>query len=276
MKELQGKTVFITGASSGIGWETALAFARRGCRVAVAARRTEKLAELNKKLKELGADTLVLTCDVQKKGQVQDAVNKVVARWGQLHILINNAGISDMHAFETQDLDRLEEVYKTNILGTVYASHAAIKHMRARGEGHIVNVASIAGLMGIPWMAVYSSSKFAMVGLTEGLRRELYGSGIRLTAFCPGTVDTAMAAEPLKDEKLRKRINPKTPQETAQRIVLAVERESPEVVFGEVSAFLLRSVKFIPRITDWIVHRIFSRIHPEVREILRGDRAASS
>ena len=117
-------------------------------------------------------------------------------------------------------------------------------------------------------MAAYSASKFAVVGFTEALRRELHGSGVRLTAFCPGTVDTEMAAKPLVDENLRKRVNPKTAAETAARIVDAVRKESPEVVYGEVSAFLLRTIRFFPRIADWAVHAIFTRVHPEVRELL--------
>lgn len=262
----------ITGASSGIGWETARAFARRGCRVALAARRTDKLTALAESLKEKGTETLVISCDVRDRGQAGEAVEKVVRSWGSLHILINNAGISDLHSFDRQDLDRIEDIFKTNIMGTVYTTHAALAHMREKGEGHIVNVSSIAGLMGVPWMAAYSSSKFAMVGLTEALRRELYGSGIHLTAFCPGTVDTAMAAEPLKDEALRKKVQPKTPEETAERIVQAVLKETPEVVFGEVPAFLLRLTKFFPRWADWAVHRTLTRVHPEVRDVIRDER----
>ena len=272
MKDLAGKTVLITGASSGIGWETARAFARRGCRVALAARRKEKLTALASSLREMGTETLVISCDVRDRGQAKKAVEEVVRRWGRLHILINNAGISDLQSFDRQDLDRIEDVFNTNILGTVYTTHAALAHMRENGEGHIVNVSSMAGLVGVPWMAAYSSSKFAIVGLTEALRRELHGSGIRLTAFCPGTVDTAMTAEPLKDENLRKRVRPKTPEETADRIVWAVHNETPEVVFGEVPAFLLRMAKFFPRFTDCAMHRIFTRIHPEVRGLIRDER----
>ncbi len=270
MKELKGKTVLITGASSGIGWETALAFSRQGCRVAIAARRKEKLTALAENLKELGAETLVIECDVRDRSQAINAVEQVIQKWGQLHILINNAGISDLHYFDEADLDRIEDIFKTNFLGTVYTTHTALSHMRKMDAGHIVNVASVAGLMGIPWMAAYSSSKFAMVGLTESLRREHHGTGVHLTAFCPGTVDTPMAAEPLQDEELRKTIVPKTPKETAERIVRAVKKESPEIVFGEVSAFLLRIIRFFPRIGDWATHRTFSKVQPQVRELLNG------
>lgn len=276
MKNVTGKTVLITGASSGIGLETARAFARRGCRVALAARRKEKLTALAEELKAKGSEALVIACDIRDKTQAKNAVEEVLRTWGELHILINNAGISDFQSFDRQDIDRIEDVFKTNILGTVYTTHAALAHMREKGEGHIVNVSSIAGLMGIPWMAAYSSSKFALVGLTEALRRELHGSGVHLTAFCPGTVDTAMAAEPLKDKDLRNRIDPKTAKETAEQIVRAVQKNIPELVFGEVSSFLLRIVKFFPRLADWAVHRTFTRVHPEVRELIRQEREKTS
>jgi len=276
MNPLDKKTVLITGASSGIGLETARAFGRRGCRVALAARRTEKLTALSEDLKKLDVETLILSCDVRDKEQSKNAVEDVVKAWGNLNILINCAGISDLQSFDHQNLDRIEDVINTNLLGTLYTTHAALPHMRRSKEGHILNVSSVAGLMGIPWMAAYSASKFAVVGFTEALRRELHGSGIRLTAFCPGTVDTAMAETPLQDEALRKSIDPKTAEETAERIVRAILKEIPEDVYGEVSALQLRIMRFFPRLVDWAVHRIFTRKHPQVRELLQAEKADHS
>ncbi|PCI37268.1 MAG: short chain dehydrogenase [Elusimicrobia bacterium] len=268
MKDLKDKTVLVTGASSGIGRATALAFAKRGCRVALAARRTDKLAALAENLKGKGVQTLVIACDVKDRAQAKNAVEAVIKEWGQLHILINNAGISDLHYFNEADLDRIEDIFQTNLLGTVYTCHAALTHMREKEEGHIVNVASVAGLTGVPWMAAYSSSKFAMVGLTEALRRELYNSGVTLTAYCPGTVDTPMAEEPLRDANLRRTISPKTPEQAADKIVYAVQTQAPEIVYGEVSAFLLRFIRFFPRLADWATYRAVTRSHPQVRALL--------
>lgn len=271
MKELRGRIALVTGASSGIGRAVAVAFAGAGCRVALAARRVELLEELAKSLREeRGADTLVIPCDLRDRGQALEAVETVVRRWSRLDILVNNAGISKLDFFERQDLDMIEDVIATNLLGTIYATHGALAHMRKQGEGHIVNVASIVGIAGLPWMAAYSASKFGIVGFTESLRRELYGSGITLTAFCPGTVDTAMAAEPLKDPKLRKIVHPKTPEEVAEKIVWAVRNQAAEVVYGEVPAAILYLMKLFTGCSDWLVHRLFSRRHPQVRDILRG------
>ncbi|MFH2202716.1 MAG: SDR family oxidoreductase [Elusimicrobiota bacterium] len=271
LQELRGKTVLVTGASSGIGRAAAQAFAAHGCRLALAARRADKLASLAESLEAKGVETLVLTCDVRERDRAREAVDAVIRRWGRLDILLNNAGVHDLDIFERQDLDLIEDMVRTNLFGTMYTTHAALPGMRRQGSGHIVNVASIAGLTGLPWMSVYSASKFAVVGFTESLRRELRGSGVRLTAFCPGTVDTAMAAEPLKDAELRKTVQPKTPEETAERIVRAVRSGAPEVVFGEASAFVLRLARFFPRFTDWFMHRSLTRLHPEVRRLLRAE-----
>ncbi len=268
MIELRGKTVLVSGASSGIGRAVSRAFARAGFRVALAARRVELLEELAGSLRAEGAEILVLPCDVRNRRQTLEAVESVVSKWGRLDVLVNNAGVSKLDFFERQDLDAVEDIIATNLLGTIFSTHGALAHMRRQGQGHIVNVASIAGLTGLPWMAAYSASKFGIVGFTESLRRELYGSGITLTAFCPGTVDTAMAAEPLKDPKLRKTINPKSPDEVAEKILNAVRRRSPEVVFGEAPAFVLKVMKFFTRLNDWAMFRIFSKQQPQVRDIL--------
>lgn len=267
-RELRGKIVLVTGASGGIGQAAARAFAKAGCRVALAARRGELLEQLANSLRADGAETLVIHCDVRDRRQSLEAVESVIRRWGRLDVLVNNAGISQLDLFERQDLDVIEDLIATNLLGTIYITHGALSHMRRQGEGHIVNVSSIAGVTGLPWMAAYSSSKFGVVGFTESLRRELYNSGITLTAFCPGTVDTAMAAVPLSDPKLRKTIDPKTPEEVAEKILWAVCNQSAEVVFGEIPAIVLYLMKFFTGFSDWATHRIFSKKHPQVRNIL--------
>lgn len=268
MRDLNGKTVLVTGASSGIGTAAARAFSDRGCRVALAARSVEKLEALAKELGSGGAECFVISCDIRDKEQAKTAVEAVVGRWGRLDILVNNAGVQRFGAFHEQDIEVIEDLMRTNLLGAIYASHAALAHMTERGGGHVVNVSSIGGLMGMPWTAAYSASKFGMVGLTEALRREYRGTGIRLSAFCPGTVDTPMAAEPLKDERLRRKLRPKTAEGTAEKIVECVLGDKPELVYGEVPGFLLRLMSFFPRIGDWIVHRNFSRHHPQVRKLL--------
>ncbi|MBI4386478.1 MAG: SDR family oxidoreductase [Elusimicrobia bacterium] len=262
MKQLKDRVVLVTGASSGIGWETALAFGAQGCRVALAARRAEKLRELGDLLRARGAQTLEIACDVQDASQVKRAFEATIQKWGRLDVLINNAGILEHAHFERQPLSSMEEILKTNLFGALYAVREAIARMRRQGEGHIVNVASIAGLMGLPYMAVYCASKFALVGLTESLRREFYGSGITLTAFCPGMVDTSMVSGIMRDSKLRRSPTIKTPQAVAQKIVQATRRRSPEIIYGDIPGALIKTSHFLPGLTDWAVHAVARRGHP--------------
>ena len=266
MKDLAGRTVLITGASSGIGWAAALAFARRGCRVGLAARRIEKIEELGRAiLQEIpGTEILPIQCDIRDRKQAAEAVEAVVRRWERIDILINNAGIASTLVFARQEISLIEDIMKTNYLGSVYALHAALPHMSRRKEGHVVNIASIAGIVGVPGMAAYCASKFALVGLTEALRREYYGSGIGFTAFCPGIVDTPMAAQAVNDPKYRKRFTPKTAPDTAEKIIETVLNNTPEFIYGEYPGVLLKLTKFFPALFDWATHRAIARIRPDM------------
>lgn len=268
--DLTGRTVLVTGASSGIGWACAEAFAAAGCRVALAARRVEKAGDLARSLRARGAEAMALACDVRDAGAARAAVERTAGEWGRIDYLINNAGVQETKPFEDQDLATVEDILRTNLLGCIYTMHAAIPLMRRAGEGHIVNVASIAGLIGLPYMAVYCASKFALVGLTEALRRELRGTGVTLTAFCPGTVDTPMVAESLSDPGLSKLVRPKTAAQIAAAVVEAARRRSPEVVIGEVPGALLKAARFVPRLTDAAAATIVARFHPLARRYRAG------
>lgn len=272
---LKDKVVFLTGASSGIGWAAARAFARRGAWLAIAARRADKLKELAGLISgssEGGkARTLCLPCDVSSEPQVRQAVELAVREWGRIDILINNAGISRTQSFPRQEITEIEEVIRTNLLGTLYATHAVLPHMGKQGSGHIVNVASIAGLLGLPYMAAYSASKFGVVGFTQSLRSELRGTGITLTALCPGTVDTPMASEPLKDPVVWKKVRPKSPEQVAELIVRICLHKPPQVVYGEVPAAGVHLARLMPRLADWAMHALYERYHPTVRRIRAHD-----
>lgn len=258
--EIKGKIALVTGASSGIGWTTALALAREGCRVAIAARRADKLKELAKQLAALGAESIEAECDIRDRAHAQRLVDAALEKWGRVDILVNNAGILNTAPFHKQDIAVIEDIMRTNYLGCVYALQAALVPMRKQGRGHIVNVASVAGLMGFPSMGAYCASKWALVGLTEALRREYYGTGITLTAFCPGMVDTPMAQNSLRNPELLKRFKPKTPEQCAAKIVAAIGSETPEIVYGELPELVVKLTKFFPRLADWAAHRAAQRL----------------
>lgn len=262
---LKGKTVLLTGASSGIGWATALELSRRGCRLALAARRKDKLEELAGLLPE---GTLTIPWDVSDIGRAPELIAQVEGRFGRLDVLINNAGIMSTKHFHEQDMSEVESVLQTNFFGAAALTRAALPHMLARQDGHIVNIASMAGVLGFPFMAAYAASKFALVGLTESLRREYRGTGVALSVFCPGSVLTAMTAASLADEKLGALARPKTLEQMARRIADCCAERSPEVLYGDAPGLLLRFGQWFPRLTDRLIHLTYTRAHPLGRKVV--------
>ncbi len=189
------RTVMITGASSGIGRDLATTFSRMGAKVVLVARRQAVLDDLARDLTEAGGDVLALAADVIRRTDVRDAVARALAHFGRIDILVNSAGIAIPDRVETMPPEDLERMLSVNLMGTLHTMQAVLPSMRAAGAGSIVNIASLAGRRGMPPLGAYCATKFAVVGLTEALRVELYGSGIRLSLVMPGVIDTPMVRE---------------------------------------------------------------------------------
>lgn len=274
MDKIRGKVVLLTGASSGIGWDAALAFAERGAKLAVCARRADKLAELGRQIRKLGAECLELACDVSSRSDIDRTVESTLKKWGRVDALINNAGINEYRRFEDLSPEEGESIVRVNLLGAMHMTQAVLPAMRRQGDGHIVNVASIAGLHGTPFMAVYCAAKHGLVGFTEALRVELYGTGVTLTAFCPGTVDTPMMEKAFSDPKHVQGVRrlAKTSRQTALMIVRCVERRPPELIYGEVPGFVLKLSRFFPRLRDWLTHLVYRQVSPHLA-LRRGVRS---
>jgi uncharacterized protein len=190
-----GKIVLITGASHGIGKQTALDFASAGARVVILVARTEsKLAELESNIKggkQVGHINVVsYCCDVSNNNEVTGLAQKVIDRFGYVDILINNAGIGIYGKIEDQTAEDIELVMRTNYLGTAYCTKAFLGPMLNRRSGHIVNVASVAGSFGVAGLAGYSASKYAILGFSESLYHELQGTGVEITVVSPIGVKT--------------------------------------------------------------------------------------
>ena len=189
------KAVVITGASSGIGEDVALGFARQGARVALLARRKSMLEDLASRIASAGGRALAIGCDVTKRAEVDDAIAQATRSFNRLDILVNSAGILIPSEVEKLKLHDLERMMSVNVYGALNAIQSAIPIMRNQGAGSIINIASLAGRRGISPLGGYSATKFAMVGLTEALRMELFGSGIRVSLVMPGVIDTPMASD---------------------------------------------------------------------------------
>ena len=185
----------ITGASSGIGEDVALGFARQGARVALLARRKSMLEDLAARIESAGGRALAIACDVARRSDVDAAIAQVTHAFKRLDILVNSAGIMLPAEVEKLKLSDLERMMNVNVYGALNVIQAAIPIMRRQGAGSIINIASLAGRRGISPLGGYSATKFAIVGLTEALRMELFGTGIRVSLVMPGVIDTPMTSD---------------------------------------------------------------------------------
>jgi uncharacterized protein len=192
------RRVVVTGASSGIGYDVALAFGERGAKVALLARRKELLTELADKIAQAGGAGVPIACDVTNRQQVQGAIDESSRALGGIDILVNSAGILLPSKFEEMKPGDLKKMMDVNLFGTVHAIQAVLPLMRKAGRGSIVNIASLAGRRGMSPLGGYCATKFAVTGLSEALRTELFGTGINVSLVMPGLVDTPMASEALK------------------------------------------------------------------------------
>ncbi len=229
--KLQGKIIFVTGASSGIGAATALAFAAEGARLLVAARRAEKLAEVAALAGERGAeDVHSIALDVRDRQAVQQAINGLPAEWAGIDVLVNNAGLSrGLDKLYQGKIDDWEEMIDTNMKGLLYVTRAVVPGMVERSRGHVVNLGSTAGELTYPGGAVYCASKAAERAINDGLRQDVLGTPIRVTSVDPGMVETDFSrvrfhGDAERAAKVYKGIQPLTPEDVAETIVWAVSR----------------------------------------------------
>jgi NAD(P)-dependent dehydrogenase (short-subunit alcohol dehydrogenase family) len=201
MKErsFEGRVVLVTGAGSGIGEATALAFAARGARVVVADRALARAEQVAARLADAGGGGKAVACDVTRAEDAERAAAEAVAWGGGLDVLVNNAGIGHSGTILGTDEGTWDRVMDVNVKGTFLMSRAALPALRARGRAAIVNTASIAGVRGLPDRAVYCASKFAIVGLTKAMALDHVKDGIRVNCVCPGTTETPWIAERLAE-----------------------------------------------------------------------------
>jgi len=188
--EFKNKVVVITGASSGIGKASAEQFAKKGANIVLVSRRNEKLLEIEKILSQFSVKTLVCTCDVSQKSQVKQMSDKVFDKFGRIDILVNNAGFAIYGKVSELSIEEIESQMATNYFGMIYCIKNFLPKMLEQNSGHIVNVASVAASFGLPGIAAYCASKFAMLGFSEGLKHELQGTNVKVTVVSPIMVRT--------------------------------------------------------------------------------------
>lgn len=232
MASLKDKVVIVTGAGSGIGYETALAFARQGAKLVLADRREERLPELAQRLDALGGEALTVVTDVSKREQVECMVQATVDRFGHVDVLVNNAGFALGATIEQTTAQDFQELWETNVLGVLHGMQAVLPVMRQQGHGHVISVSSAAGRIAFPGIGAYSATKSAVAALTEALRAEESAAGIQASVVFPiGTRTEFFEAARLIDGMPVGPHGPmQSPQHVAKRIVACAKRPTAEVL----------------------------------------------
>ena len=231
MARLENEVVFITGASSGIGAACARAFAREKARLLLLARRGERLADMDDELRSLGAvDVLPLVLDVRQQERIARTIEYLPESWKQIEVLVNNAGLSrGLTGLHEGVLEDWEEMIDTNVKGLLYVDRAALPLMAARGRGTVVHIGSIAGHQVYPGGNVYCATKHAVRALTDGLRIDLLGSGVRVVSVDPGLVATEFSKVRFRGDAERAKgvyqgLTPLTGDDVAEIVVFAATR----------------------------------------------------
>lgn len=227
-----GRTAVITGASSGIGRVLAVRLARQGARVALVARRADRLESLAMEITAAGGTALVVPCDVGDREQVSRSSRRILGELGGVDLLVNNAGYGHHRRFLDWDIDDIERMMRVNYLGTVYWTKALLPQMVERRSGWIVFVASVAGKLGVPEESAYAASKFAMVGLAEALSYEVEDYGVHILTVCPGTIRTDFFdAEALNRMPPVSRRMMAEPEPLVEAILAALAQGKHEITF---------------------------------------------
>jgi 3-hydroxy acid dehydrogenase/malonic semialdehyde reductase len=231
MSSLQGKTILVTGATSGIGRSTAIAFAREGSRLLVCARRLEPLEDLQQTLTTEGAPSVhVFQLDVQKRAEVEAAIATLPAGWKDIDVLVNNAGLSrGLAKVYEDDPQNWEEMIDTNVKGLLYMTRNVVPGMVTRGHGHVINLGSTAAYITYANGAVYCASKAAEKSISEGLKIDLMGTPVRVTSVDAGMVETNFSKVRFRGDeeraaKVYQNITPLQPEDVADAIVWAASR----------------------------------------------------
>lgn len=249
MSEFAGKVAVITGAGSGIGRALALELARRGARLALSDVDTVGLEETARRARDLGAEAKADHLDVTQREAVLDYAEAVAAHFGQVNQIYNNAGIAYHGEFERSEFKDIERIMDVDFWGVVNGTKAFLPHVVASGDGHVVNVSSLFGLLSIPGQSAYNSAKFAVRGFTESLRQEMLIAGhpVKVSCVHPGGIKTAIArnaAVPDGDDQesfaqfFDRKLARTSPEDAARTIVEGVRKGRPRILVGADAKFL--------------------------------------
>lgn len=272
MKQLANRVAVVTGASSGIGRATSILLAQRGCKLAISDIDVAGLEQTRQLIDATGAKVSSHIVDVSKRDQMQRFVDEVLAAHGGANILVNNAGVSVGATFADQSLDDFEWLMSINFWGVVYGCKLFLPALLAADEGHIVNVSSVFGLVGVPMQSSYCASKFAVRGFSESLLAELGGTRVGVTCVHPGGIATNIAASTkvIGDEttharhaqivrQFRKLL---PPEKAAEKIVAGIVRSRSRVLITRETYLLDFAKRAFPSGASSLLQWSWSRVNP--------------
>lgn len=258
MRDLRNKIAVVTGAASGIGQATAVAFADKGADLVISDVNEAGLAETVSAIEAKGRKAMALSVDVSRPEQIEEMIKKTIETFGRIDILMNNAGVGLSGEMRFLSLEDWEWIVGINLWGPIYGIHFALPQMLEQKSGHIVNVSSSAGLIASPGMSAYTTTKFGLVGLSEVLRNELARFGIGVTVVCPGFVRTPIfdsaQTRGMKDEAPKGQDLPSwlgiTKEACARDILKAVRKNKFLIIPGPEMKVVYSFKRFAPFLYD--------------------------
>ncbi|MFA6972547.1 MAG: SDR family oxidoreductase [Gallionella sp.] len=247
---LTGKRIILTGAAGGIGYRLALLLAKKGAHLALVERNAPRLAEICAEINQGGGKATAIAQDLTSEGAASHVVATALQTLGGIDIVINNAGIMDFTLYDRQAPERIAQVINVNVIAPMLLVRAALPHLLAQNSGSIVNIGSAFGSIGFAHFATYCSSKFAMRGFSEALRRELVDSKVGVTYVAPRAAKTPLNDELTTQMLVETKTNMDEPDYVAEQIVLAIERDAKEYFIGQPESFFARLNGMFPRLVD--------------------------
>jgi 3-oxoacyl-[acyl-carrier protein] reductase len=252
---IQGKTALVTGASRGIGKAIAIELARQGMqRLLLVARNRQRLEEVAAEIEALGVEAVILPLDLTQSVEVNVAIARTWRDYGPFHLLVNCAGVAHQTPFLQSTFPQIQEELALNLVGMYGITRLVARRMAAQREGTIVNVSSLMGKVAAPTMSTYSATKFAILGFSQALRRELAPYNIRVVALLPTLTDTDMVRT---IERFRW-VQPMTPGRVAQALITGLQKDSAEILVGWQSHLAV----WCQRLAPWLLERILAMAAP--------------
>ena len=272
-KNFTDKVVLVTGASRGIGRSVALAFAGQGARLVLAARSSDRLAEVEREIRELGADVLSVPTDITSSAEVTALVEAAVNRFGRIDVLVNNAGIGRVGAADAATFtDDLRDTMKASLIGMIALTQLVLPIMRRHGEGAIVNMSSVMGRKAFARFGSYAIVMHAISAFSDSLRQELAGTGIHVSVIHPALTATDLLRDVEEAEMPPpfRHMTPLSADDVARAVIAAVTRRKRRVVLPRPANTLLLAEALAPRLGDLVATALTRRPIAKMAGMSRG------